>query len=128
MANVVGHIWAQTVFWNSTTSSKSRIVELAGPRNITAYSTLSEYSFVLPGASGKREPPILVRSETGIAWYFTRVDGDLRRFPGVEGEFNPPVPYIQADNVTKLKFRLSAGTLGGSIAVVRAVHVINYFE
>jgi hypothetical protein len=35
MANVVGHFWAQTVYWNSTSSTKSRIVELAGPRNIT---------------------------------------------------------------------------------------------
>ena len=127
MASVVGHIWAQTVYWNSTSSTKSRIVELAGPRNITAYSTLSSYSFVLPGASGKREPPILCYGETGIAWYFA-LDGEIhRRFP-IDGEFNPPVPYIQANNVIKLKFRLSAGALGGSSAGVRALHVINYFE
>ena len=130
MANVVGHIWAQTVYWNSTSSTKSRIVELAGPRNITAYSTLSAFAFVLAGASGKREPPLLSYGETGIAWYFTLVDGVVHRFPGVEGEFDPPVPYIQADHVTKLKFRLSAAALGlgGSSVGVRALHVFNYFE
>jgi hypothetical protein len=127
MASVVGHIWAQTVYWNSTSSTKSRIVELAGPRNITSYSTLSTYSFALPGASGKAEPPLLLFGETGIVWYFTLVDGKVHRFPA-EGDFDPPLPYIQANNVTKLKYRLTSFSLGGGSCSIRAVHVINYFE
>ena len=103
---------------------------MAGPRNITAHSSLSAFAFVLPGASGKREPPLLSYGETGIEWYFTLVDGVLHRFPSIEGNFDPPVPYIQSDHVTKLKFRLSAAALGlgGSSVGVRALHVINYFE
>jgi hypothetical protein len=129
MASKVGTIWAQSVWWNSTYSSKSRTVVLAGPRDITAYSSISKYSFVLPGATKKVEPPLLVSGETGIAWYFTLDGGEIHRHPGVEGEFDPWLPYIQADNVTQLKFRLKAFLLGGDgVCGIRVVHVINYFQ
>ena len=113
MASVVGHIWAQTVYWNSTSSTKSRIVELAGPRNITAYSTLSSYSFVLPRGFGEARATyfVLRRNRNCLVLRARRRDSD-RRFP-IDGEFNPPVPYIQANNVIKLKFRPISWRVGG---------------
>jgi hypothetical protein len=127
MAGKAGTIWAQSLFWNSTHSSKGCQVVLAERRDITAYSTLSGHSFVLPGHTKKGEPPALCYGETGIAWYFTFEGGEVHRFPA-EGEFDPLVPYIQADNVTQLKFRLKAGLLGqNGDSFVRALHVINYF-
>jgi hypothetical protein len=127
MAGKAGTIWAQSLFWNSTHSSKSCQVVLAERRNITAYSTLSGHSFLLPAQTKKAEPPVLCYGETGIAWYFTFEDGKVSRFPH-EGEFDPLVPYIQADNVTQLKFRLKTALLGqNGLSSVRALHVINYF-
>ena len=98
MAGKAGTIWAQSLWWSSTYSSKSFQVVLAGPRNITAYSTLSGYSFVLPGHTTKGEPPALCYGETGIAWYLTE-GGEVHRFPTV-GDFDPWKPFILADNVT----------------------------
>jgi hypothetical protein len=127
MAGKAGTIWAQSPWWNSTHSSKSRQVVLAEPRNITAYSTLSGHTFVLPGHTKKGEPPALCYGETEIDWYFTFEGGKVLRFP-TEGEFDPLVPYIQADNVTQLKFRSKAGLLGqNGDSFVRVLHVINYF-
>lgn len=127
MAGKAGTIWAQSLFWNSTYSSKSCQVVLAERRNITAYSTLSGHSFLLPSHTKKAEPPALCYGETGIAWYFTLEGGKVHRFPA-DGEFDPLVPYIQADNVTQLKFRLRAALLGrNGDSFVRALHVINYF-
>jgi len=127
MAGKAGTIWAQSLFWNSTHSSKSCQVVLAERRNIIAYSTLSKHSFVLPAHTKKAEPPVLCYGETGIAWYFTSEGGKVHRFPA-DGEFDPLVPFIQADNVTQLKFRLKAGLLGqNGVSSVRALHVINYF-
>ena len=126
MAGKAGTIWAQSVWWNSTHSSKSVQAHLAGPRNITAYSTLSGYSFVLPGHTKKGEPPFLCYGETGIAWYLTSEGGEVHRFPTV-GDFDPWRPSIVADNVTFLMFRLKAGLLANGVSYVRALHVINYF-
>jgi hypothetical protein len=54
-------------------------------------------------------------------------NGEIHRHP-TEGEFDPLAPYIQADNVTQLKFRLKAGLLGqNGDSFVRVVHIINYF-
>ena len=126
MAGKAGTIWAQSLWWSSTYSSKSFQVVLAGPRNITAYSTLSGYSFVLPGHTTKAEPPALCYGETGIAWYLTSEGGAVHRFPTV-GDFDPWKPFILADNVTQLKFRLKAGLVDQGVSYVRALHVINYF-
>jgi hypothetical protein len=127
MATKIGTIWAQAVWWNSTSSTKTRHVVFAASRNITAYSSLSSYVLSRPSHShaafGGSDPPWLCIGETGIAWY--RALG--QRHPNA-GEFQPPLPYIQADNVTEITFRLSAGIIGDGSCSVHVVHVINYFE
>jgi hypothetical protein len=120
MATKKGTIWAQSVWWNSTSSTKTRHVVFAKGRNISAYSSLSSYIFVPPFGTGQ---PWFCLGSTGISWYRNFGIGN----PGPNVEFPTPLPYIQAEHVTELKFRLSAGTHSEGSASVVAVHVINYF-
>ncbi len=123
MGTKIGTIWAQSLWWDSTSSSNSRHIVFAAPRHITAYSTLSRFYFGL-----LEDPPSLCYGETGIAWYHTLDSGILHRHPA-EGDFNPLLPYIQADNTTEMMFRLKAGVLSDDgFCQIRVKHMINYFE
>ncbi len=127
MGTKIGTIWAQAVWWNSTSSSKSRHVVFSQPRNIQAYSGLSASSLVREGHShaafGGGVPPWFTFAGTGIAFYKTLDNGITHRHPP---EGNEAGPYIQDDNVTEVMFRLSTGTAGGSSSI-SVHHVIDYF-
>ena len=122
MTTKTGTIWAQAVWWNSTGSTKTRHLVFAKGRHITAYSTISQYTFFPPYPIDG--PPWFCTGETGIVWY--RAFGQEKPSPGEE--FASPLPYLQADHVTEMKIRLSAGLVLDGGCYIRAVHVINFFE
>jgi hypothetical protein len=128
MTTMHGTIWAQAVWWNSTWSSKTRRINFAQGRNISAYSSLSGY-YLQRGSlgpiwgGGQNFPPWYCVGYTGIAWY--RAGG--QRHPN-SGNFDPPLPYIQANDATEIEFRLAAGLVADGDCYIRAVHVINFFQ
>ena len=126
MAGKAGTIWAQSLFWNSTYPQK--VVRLFWRNAATSPHSQPYRTFI---------PPAKPHEEGGAASFMLRRNrnrrgfmlegGQVHRFPA-DGEFDPLVRYIQADNVTQLKFRLRAALLGrNGDSFVRALHVINYF-
>lgn len=116
-----GSIWAQAVWWNSTSFTKTRVLNFAAPRHISIYSALSSYTLLPPNGSNL---PWICSVETGIVSFVS--NGQAHPAPGEE--FDTPLPYLQADNVTQVKLRLRALLVGDGSTSIRAVHVINFFD